>query len=69
VAANGTVNIGAMGQGANIFTVVVQPQCDYILAGDLDRDCRVNLRDLAVIAANWLINCWDEPGNPACVIK
>jgi hypothetical protein len=43
--------------------------CDYTLAGDMNDDCKVDLEDLAAVAANWLINCFDEPENPACVHK
>jgi hypothetical protein len=41
--------------------------CNYILAGDWNTDCKVDLEDLAVVASNWLINCFDDPENPACV--
>jgi hypothetical protein len=43
--------------------------CDYIVAGDLNDDCKVNLEDLEVFAANWLIDCIEEPESPACVHK
>jgi hypothetical protein len=41
--------------------------CDYTLAGDWNTDCKVDLEDLAVIAANWLVNCFEDRENPACV--
>jgi hypothetical protein len=41
--------------------------CDYVLTGDLDDNCRVDLQDVALLAANWLIDCIDDPTNPACV--
>ncbi|MCF7956205.1 MAG: hypothetical protein K9M75_10410 [Phycisphaerae bacterium] len=44
-----------------------QKPCMYILAGDLNQDCVIDLADLAVIAGNWLINCIDDPTNGACI--
>ncbi|AQQ72464.1 hypothetical protein SMSP2_02849 [Limihaloglobus sulfuriphilus] len=41
--------------------------CDYSLMGDLNGDCRVDLLDLAKMASNWLIDCKQTPGDPACV--
>jgi hypothetical protein len=43
--------------------------CGYLIAGDLNNDCRVDLHDFAVMAANWLIDCNQTPGDPACVPK
>jgi len=43
--------------------------CPYALAGDLNADCVVNLADFAVVAENWLLNCYMDPENPACVMK
>jgi len=34
--------------------------------GDLNRDCRVNMIDVALMTANWLADCINEPSNPAC---
>lgn len=42
-------------------------ECDYELAGDLDDDCRINLTDFAVMAANWLVDCTVEPLSGACI--
>jgi hypothetical protein len=55
------------------------------LAGDLNDNCKVDFRDfaelapdwlifydmtdLAEMAADWLINCNVNPGDPACVPK
>ena len=43
--------------------------CPYIVQGDLNNDCIVNLADLSVIASNWMIDCNDTPLNPACLPK
>ncbi|AQQ08466.1 hypothetical protein L21SP3_00243 [Sedimentisphaera cyanobacteriorum] len=40
--------------------------CDYALQGDINMDCKVDLSDLAIMAKNWLINCKQDPSNPAC---
>ncbi|MBC8379524.1 MAG: hypothetical protein H8E62_10140 [Planctomycetes bacterium] len=41
--------------------------CPYEIAGDLDNNCRVNLADVALLAANWLVDCIDDPTDPACI--
>ena len=41
--------------------------CAYVLAGDLDNNCKVDFYDLAKMAANWLIDCDTNPNDPACV--
>jgi len=41
--------------------------CYYTLAGDWTGDCRVDLADLAILAANWLVDCNLTPSDPACV--
>ena len=57
--------------------------CQYNLIGDIDDNCKVDLRDLALIydqwlttytfsdvvdtAENWVIDCDAQPPNPACV--
>jgi len=43
--------------------------CGYVLAGDRNDDCKVDFRDFAVTAKNWLIDCDETPGNPACIPK
>jgi len=45
------------------------PVCPYVIMGDLNNDCRVNFTDFALMAVNWLVDCWLEPSNPACVAK
>ena len=58
---------------------------DFVVAGDIDDNCKVELRDfaelafdwqiaydandLAEMATNWLIDCDVTPGDPACVPK
>ncbi len=74
-------------QGNDVgFRVAFVPHpCYYVVAGDLNDDCRVELidfaqlasnwqisydiNDLAEMAANWLINCNVNPGDPSCVPK
>jgi hypothetical protein len=58
--------------GANITTrydmvSLLPAECPYEIAGDEDADCRVTLSDLALMFANWLIDCIDDPTDPACV--
>ncbi|MCX5635237.1 MAG: hypothetical protein NTW55_05300 [Planctomycetota bacterium] len=36
---------------------------------DINQSYMVDFADLATIAENWLIDCYAEPGNPACVPK
>ena len=41
--------------------------CPYDIVGDVDNNCRVNLADFAKLASNWLIDCIENPADPACV--
>lgn len=41
--------------------------CNYVLTGDLDYNCKVNLADFAMMAINWMIDCNADPSDPACV--
>lgn len=41
--------------------------CPFRILGDLDYNCRVDLYDVALMAGNWLIDCYLTPQNPACV--
>ncbi|MGB2807240.1 MAG: hypothetical protein WBC22_05845 [Sedimentisphaerales bacterium] len=43
--------------------------CPYIILGDLNYDCVVDLRDFALMAAHWLINCKITPEHPDCILK
>jgi len=47
----------------------VQVLCPFELAGDLNEDCRVDFTDFALMAANWLTDCFLAPTDPACVPK
>ena len=46
--------------GFRVASVVVVP-CDYILAGDLNDDCKCDLKDFAMMAANWMTDCNENP--------
>ena len=50
------------------FTLAVVP-CEYNLAGDLNDDCRVDFLDFALMADNWLTDCYQDPDDPACTPK
>ena len=41
--------------------------CPYDIVGDVDNNCKVDLGDVALMAANWLLDCIDSPTDPACV--
>lgn len=43
--------------------------CPFEIVGDLNDDCRVNFADFALMAANWLTDCFLAPTDPACVPK
>ena len=59
--------------------------CYFLLAGDLNDDCRVDLSDLSILAAawlddyhlldlatfcsTWLVDCQVDPSHPACIPK
>ena len=43
--------------------------CLYNLAGDLNDDCKVDMLDFATMANNWLVDCFEDSSNPACVHK
>lgn len=40
--------------------------CHYAIAGDLNNDCTVDLRDIAIMALNWLTDCIAFE-DPACI--
>lgn len=44
-----------------------EPWCNFKLAGDINRDCKVDLVDFAMMAENWLIDCNITPENPSCI--
>jgi hypothetical protein len=35
--------------------------------GDINRDCKVNLEDVRLLAAHWLIDCTSDPLDPGCL--
>jgi len=51
------------------YSLALQRVCRYVVAGDLNDDCEVDFDDFALMAANWLIDCYIEPVGPACVVK
>ena len=51
------------------FSLALQRVCLYVLVGDLNDDCEVDFDDFAIMATNWLIDCYTDPNNPACVHK
>jgi len=53
----------------NVKITEVPETCFYVVTGDLNDDCKVNLADFAMMAANWLIDCNANPSDPACVPK
>jgi hypothetical protein len=50
-----------------ILTAPPLPSCIYTLAGDINRDCKVDFIDFAMMAENWLIDCNITPDNTACI--
>jgi len=47
----------AIATGWDYSLAIRRGPCQYALAGDLSDDCRVDFADLAIMAANWLIDC------------
>jgi hypothetical protein len=50
-------------------SLALQRVCEYELAGDLNDDCEVDFDDFALMGANWLVDCYAEPIDSACVSK
>lgn len=48
---------------------IFDASCIYDLTGDFNYDCSVNLLDYAIVGVQWLIDCRDEPLDPACYFK
>ena len=64
--------VGATGAGGIMLydmLGILPADCPYELEGDEDGDCRVTLNDFALLAANWLIDCIDDPTDPACIVR
>ncbi len=51
----GRVNMGAYGGTAEASkSYFGEPVCETIIAGDINGDCKVDLRDLAILTSHWL---------------
>ena len=48
------------------FYVLAASPCVYEVIGDLDGDCRVDFKDLPLLADNWLVDCRLDFRDPAC---
>ena len=64
-AGNNFVAISA-GWGHNL---AIKRNCEYVLTGDLNDDCKVDFSDFEILVAHWLIDCNLNPSDPACVPK
>jgi hypothetical protein len=51
------------------FTIIGTFPCQYNLAGDLNDDCKVDMLDFAIVANNWLVDCYTDSNNTACIHK
>jgi hypothetical protein len=58
---------GTYAGDADIVITIVP--CEYALVGDIDDNCKVDLADLALMAANWMLDCYANPSDPACISK
>ena len=43
-----------------------QKSCMYILIGDLNQDCKIDLADLAIMASNWMVDCIKDSPSSDC---
>jgi hypothetical protein len=43
--------------------------CLYDMTSDLNDDQKIDVSDFAIMAANWPIDCKENPSDPACVLK
>ncbi|MBN2181624.1 MAG: hypothetical protein JW715_06900 [Sedimentisphaerales bacterium] len=51
----GIINMGAYGGTAEASkSYFGEPLCETIIAGDINGDCKVDLKDFAILAAHWL---------------
>ncbi len=53
-------------QNYQLDNMVYSFYCPYVLAGDLNGNCRLDVEDLAILAAAWLSSSGDPAWNPAC---
>jgi len=59
-------HVNAVALGGFVLTMQT---CQYAVAGDLNNDCTVDFLDFAIMADNWLTDCYVDPDDPACVPK
>jgi len=57
----------AAGQGLSL-AIKSDDMCNYVVAGDLNYDCTVNLEDLAIMVSSWLVDCKSDPTS-ICIPK
>jgi hypothetical protein len=50
-----------------IVTVPPPLPCGYKLVGDLNRDCKVDFLDFAMLVENWMVDCNAQPNDIACL--
>ncbi len=54
------------GTYTTVFTLTPELSCTLDLQGDLNNDCRIDLIDFTMMAANWLLDCNMDPTNSRC---
>jgi hypothetical protein len=52
---------------AQVSCIVHEQDCQYKLLGDLDGNCKVDMRDFSVMASKWLMDCYENPSDPGCI--
>ncbi|MHC4749335.1 MAG: c-type cytochrome [Planctomycetota bacterium] len=55
--------IGKWYQDEHFYVEVI---CPFDIAGDINRDCKVDFADFALMARNWLIDCLADGTEPGC---
>jgi hypothetical protein len=53
----------------NIYVSYKYQVCYYLITGDLNDDCKIDLLDFSILAQNWLVSCDLTPYDPACTPK
>ena len=70
ISADGLTIVGdGTNPDGNIEGWVARLECEYLLAGDINNDCKVDFLDFAMLAETWLTNCSQNPLDPACIPK
>jgi alpha-tubulin suppressor-like RCC1 family protein len=64
---NDFLNIAA--GGCHSLALRKKDICMFNLTGDWNDDCKVDMLDFAIMANNWMVNCFDTPSHPSCVPK